>query len=111
LRAESERRHRLSASHTKDSINPGDTRSGENNSSIKPQGGSHNDFFDARDFRWNYIHQNGRRIRSLAAGYIHADALKRRDPLTEQHAQRVAILPAFLQLAAMKCRNPFGGKS
>ena len=88
----------------------GDMRRGENNRAVVADRRGHDDLFDAGDFGGNHVHQNRRRIGRLAAGYIDPDALERRDALAKQHAERIAILPTFLQLAAMKRGDPFGRK-
>jgi hypothetical protein len=62
----------------------------------------HDDFFDAGNFGRDHIHQHSGWIASLAAGNVNADALERRDALPKYHPQWIAILPALLQLAAVK---------
>ena len=103
--AEGHRSDRLRAADTKNSIHAGNLGGGENNRAIIADGRGHNNFLHAGDFGGDRVHQYRRRIRRLAPWNVNADPFQRRDSLPEQHAYRVAILPALLQLAPMKRRD------
>ena len=103
--AEGHRSDRLRAADTKNSIHPGNLGGGEDDRPIIADGRGHNNFLHAGDFGGDCVHQNRRRIGSFTPWDVNADPFQRRDSLPEQHAYRVAILPALLQLAPVKRRD------
>src|SRR5206468_975621 len=68
----------------------------------------HDDFSDTCDLGRQRAHQHARRISSLAARHVNADAIERRDLLAEQRAVFVVIAPraaASIELALVEAAH------
>jgi len=59
------------------------------------RGHHHDDVFHPRHLGRNGIHQHAAGIRRLAAGYVNAHAVQRRDLLAQQGTVFVTVAPAF----------------
>ena len=57
------------------------------------------------DFRWNRVHQHRRRIARPTAGHINTHAIERRDPLAQQIAFLVLVLPTLGTLTLVEPPN------
>ena len=62
----------------------------------------HNDFFDARDFRWQCSHNDGRRIRRCTARNVKSNAGQWNYLLTTDDAWCIHIYKALLNFTAVK---------
>src|SRR5688572_350937 len=96
LRAVGERGHRVGTAHGKDAVDAGKRRRGEHQRVwIRAH---HDELFHAGDLGGYRIHEHRRRVRSLAAGHVQADALERRNPLAEACAVGLGVVPGTLEL-------------
>ena len=107
LCAISERRNRLRAADPVDFSDPGNVGGDQHQRIEIPvrRRNHHHDALNARDFRWNGVHQNRAGIGGRAARHIEADGINRRPARAKLNADGIRVSLIFRHLPQMMAHD------